>query len=144
MANEQDLADLLSVDGEAFGALAYQPFVLRQLFDVHRDCWLVAEHRNALIGYSLAAPTLDRTEGWLLALAVRNAFRGRGHGRRLLMASLATLRKEGISTFHLTVDPGNANAVRLYKCAGFTSREMVNDYLGPGEHRLLMTMSDKS
>lgn len=144
LANEEDLADLLSVDGEAFGSLAYPPFVLRQLFDVHRDCWLVAEHRNALIGYSLAAPTLDRTEGWLLALAVRKTFRGQGHGRRLLAASLATLRKEGINTFRLTVDPNNADAVLLYERAGFLVEKMENDYLGPGEHRLLMTMSDQS
>jgi ribosomal protein S18 acetylase RimI-like enzyme len=142
--NEKDLTELLSVDGEAFGSLAYQPFALIQLFDVHRDCLLVAEHGDGLVGYSLAAPTLDRTESWLLALGVRKAFRGQGLGRRLLVASLATLRTVGISTFHLTVDPDNAHAVRLYKSEGFVIQELVPNRLGPGEDRLVMTMSDKS
>ena len=139
---EEDLAELISVDGEAFGSLAYPTFVLMQLFDVHRDCLLVAERDGGLIGYSLAAPTLDRTESWLLALGVRKAFRGQGHGRRLLIASLATLRERGISTFHLTVDPDNAHAIRLYKSEGFVVQRLVPNRLGPGEDRLEMTMTD--
>jgi ribosomal-protein-alanine N-acetyltransferase len=140
----EDLAELISVDQEAFGSLAYPTFVLSQFLDVHRDCLLVAEQGEGLIGYSLATPTLDRSESWLLALGVRKAFQGQGHGRRLLVASLATLRKEGISTFRLTVDPDNAHAIRLYKSEGFVVQKMVLNRLGPGEDRLDMTMSDQS
>lgn len=138
LASVNDLAMIAEVDFDAFGKLAYPPFVLRQLFDVHNDCCLVAERSSGLVGYALSAPTLNRETGWLLALAVSNEFRGRGYGRRLLLESVKMLRDHGIHRLQLTVYPDNVAAVSLYLKEGFQKREIIKDYLGPGEDRLLM------
>ena len=141
LASVEDLADLVAVDVEAFGKLAYPMFVLRQLFDVHGDCWLVAEHSAGLIGYALSAPTLNRDTGWLLALAVSAEFRGRGYGRALLLKSLKILRANGIHELQLTVEPNNVPAISLYRNEGFVTKEVINNYLGPGEDRVVMELA---
>jgi ribosomal-protein-alanine N-acetyltransferase len=139
LATIEDLDRLIPVDREAFGKLAYPVFVLRQLFDVHGDCWLVAEHSTGLVGYALSAPTLDR-DSWLLALAVSAKFRGMGYGRELLRESLKILRKHQIRDLKLTVEPRNHPAISLYLREGFTKKELKKDYLGPGEDRILMEL----
>jgi ribosomal protein S18 acetylase RimI-like enzyme len=134
-----DLAELQSIDAEAFGTLAYPAFVLRQFFDVHHDSLLVAAHPDGLRGYSLGVPTADRRQGWLLALAVRREHRGRGYGRALTSATLALLRSYGVRTAYLTVAPENTAAVALYRSVGFTVRSEAKDYLGAGQDRMIMT-----
>ena len=139
VAELNDLPGLTLLDSEVFGTLAYPPFVLRQLFDVHRDSWYVAVHPTAgLVGYSLAAATLDRATAWLLALAVSDRQRGKGYGRLLVEATLEKLRKERVAQAELTVEPTNKPAIALYRSLGFTEGDHIADYLGPGEDRLTM------
>ena len=141
-ARLEDLENLTRLDAAAFGDLAYPPFVLRQLFDVYIDCWLVADHPSDLLGYALPAVSPMRNdEGWLLALAVRDNVRGRGVGRRLVDASLEILRSLGVTATWLTVEPDNAPAISLYRSMGFIEKELRENYLGPGEHRLLMKLT---
>jgi ribosomal-protein-alanine N-acetyltransferase len=139
VAESRDLTEVGELDIEVFGSLAYPVFVLRQLFDVHLDCWLVAEHSTGLLGYSLGVPTTDGATGWILGLAVRPAFRRQHCGTRLTEASLRLLGSRKTRTAYLTVDPDNMAAVALYRKLGFTAGELFQDYLGPGEHRRLMT-----
>jgi ribosomal-protein-alanine N-acetyltransferase len=139
-AEQEDLIELGSLDRSIFGQLAYPDFVLRQLFDVHRDCWLVVDHSSGLLGYSLGVPTMDRKTGWLLGLAVRSEHWRHGYGKALTTASLQLLRGAGVVRACLTVDPDNVAAVSLYHEVGFTVEERRNDYFGPGEHRDLMVM----
>ncbi|HWC83204.1 MAG TPA: N-acetyltransferase [Pseudonocardiaceae bacterium] len=138
VANPADLAELHALDTAVFGELAYPFFVLRQSMDVQYGCWLVAEHRSRMLGYSYGVPTMDRRTGWLLGLGVRPEFRRRGFGLRLTAESLAALRTFGVRTARLTVHPGNAVALGLYRRLHFTVEQRVRDYLGPGEDRLLM------
>jgi ribosomal protein S18 acetylase RimI-like enzyme len=139
-AEQDDLVELGSLDRSIFGRLAYPGFVLRQLFDVHRDCWLVVDHPAGLLGYSLGVPTTDRKIGWLLGLAVRTEYWRRGYGRALTVASVQLLRGTGVGRVCLTVEPGNIAAISLYHEVGFTLDERRDDYFGPGEHRDLMVM----
>ena len=141
LASIEDLESLIAVDIEAFGKLAYPAFVLRQLFDVHGDCWLVADHAHGLAGYALSAPTLNRDTGWLLALAVSEDFRGHGYGRQLLLESLKILRGNGIHNLQLTVEPNNIPAMSLYRKEGFEIKEVKKNYLGPGEDRIVMGLA---
>ena len=134
-----DLPALAQIDSEVFGALGYPPFVLRQLFDVHRPCWYVAVHpTDGLVGYSLAAVPLDRATAWLLALAVSERQRGKGLGRLLVDATLEKLRQERIPQAELTVEPTNTPAITLYRSLGFAEHEHIADYLGPGQDRITM------
>lgn len=140
-ANPAELDSLRALDREVFAELAYPDFVLRQMFDVHRECWLVAEHLSGLIGYSLGVPNTDRTSAWLLGLAVDARFRNRGHGRRLTLASLRLVRSMGVRDVYLTVEPTNEIALTLYRHIGFSMVGLHHSYFGPGEDRLIMARS---
>ncbi|MEV4317138.1 N-acetyltransferase [Actinocrispum sp. NPDC049592] len=138
-ARTDDLNALVELDTAVFGRLAYQYFVLRQLFDLHREWWLVAEHPEGLRGYSLGVPTFDRRHGWLLGLGVRREFQRRGYGRSLTVRSMRLLADAGVREVSLTVEPANHRAIGLYSELGFERERLARDYLGPGEHRLIMT-----
>jgi [ribosomal protein S18]-alanine N-acetyltransferase len=136
-----DLDRVQELDAVVFKDLAYQPFILRQLFDLHAPGWVLAECGDELIGYSLIAPDFDRDIAWLLALGVRIDCRGGHIGERLLQESLKTLQRVNIKRVALTVGPGNEPAIKLYQKTGFLVKERQSDYLGPGEDRLLMLLA---
>lgn len=139
-AGPEDIDRLCALDAAIFGTMAYPYFVLRQLFDAHRGCWLVASDENdRMCGYALGVPTFDRSAGWLLGLGVRPDCRGRGYGRVLALASLRLLKSVGVRRAHLTVDPVNSAAISLYEQVGFGLKVEQKDYLGPGEDRIIMT-----
>jgi ribosomal protein S18 acetylase RimI-like enzyme len=54
-----------------------------------------------------------------IGLAVREGYRRRGIGSRLLEAALAALREGGAAAVSLSVELGNSRARRLYDRAGF-------------------------
>src|SRR6266480_3474251 len=60
---------------------------------------------------------------YLEELYVVPARRGRGVGRALLDAAMATARREGATNMSIGVDESDAPAQRLYETAGFTNRE---------------------
>jgi ribosomal protein S18 acetylase RimI-like enzyme len=134
-----DLDELSALD-VTFGDLTYPYFVLRQLFDVHQHCWLVADHPNGILGYALGAPGLDRETGWLLGHVVGSEYRRRGYGRLLALSSLQILRSVGVRRVYLTAKPANKIAINLYETIGFTVRSLRENYLGPGEDRFLMEL----
>ena len=135
-----DLETLAALDG-TFGALKYPDFVLRQLFDVHQDCWLVAEHAAGLLGYALSAPCTDRSTGWLLGHVVGSDYRRRGYGRLLALSALQILRSIGARRVYLTVEPANDPAIKLYENLGFIRISSDPNYLGPGKRRILMELN---
>jgi mycothiol synthase len=58
-------------------------------------------------------------EGWITALGVAPARRGRGLGRRLLLGAVAALRAAGARPILLEVATDNRAALRLYEACGF-------------------------
>ncbi|WP_406459952.1 GNAT family N-acetyltransferase [Streptomyces sp. NBC_01622] len=139
-AVENDLPALASLDAEAFPMEPYPFFVLRQLFDVYRDHLLVVDDGHLLYGYLIATPP-DAGLSWILSLGVTRGLRGHGLGRRLMVQSLGQLRSEHAHEVRLTVAPDNDRAVSLYEHLGFTQTgDVQKDYLGPGKHRILMTL----
>jgi ribosomal protein S18 acetylase RimI-like enzyme len=130
-----------TLDAEVFQELAYQPFILRQLFDLHAPGWVVAEDGTEVVGYALIAPDFDRDTAWLLALGVRSDCRGRHIGAELLEKSLATLQSVDVKRVMLTVAPTNCAAIALYTKTGFMVKQRHDHYLGPGEDRLLMELA---
>ncbi|CCK30172.1 hypothetical protein BN159_5793 [Streptomyces davaonensis JCM 4913] len=139
---EADLPELVRVDREAFPEEPYPYFVLRQLYDVHGDRLLVLDDGEQLHGYVLFPTTSDGYECWIMSLGVTRDQRGRGLGRRLMLEVLRRLRTEGVREVRLTVEPTNAAAIMLYRSIGFSSEEGARrDYFGPGEDRLVMTLS---
>ncbi|NUP19068.1 MAG: GNAT family N-acetyltransferase [Streptomyces sp.] len=138
---EADLPELLRVDEEVFPEDPYPYFVLRQHLDVHGDRILVLDDGECLHGYVLFVSTSDGYVSWVLSLAVSADQRGRGLGKRLMLEVLRQLRRERVHEVRLTVEPTNAAAIQLYRSLGFSAEGGVHrDYLGPGEHRLIMVL----
>lgn len=138
-AEPADFEPLHQVDGQVFGELAYSYFTLRQLFDAFPECWLVAASPTELVGYSFGVPSADHTYAWLFGLAVDSGHRHLGHGTRLTRAMLHLFGTMGVGAVHLTVEPANETAIRLYRTFGFSDSGYRKNYFGPGEHRLVMT-----
>jgi len=58
-------------------------------------------------------------------------YRGRGIGRKLLLAGLANLKNKGVEEVGLTVDSENRAAISLYQSVGFVPRESYLWYEKP-------------
>lgn len=136
-----DLPRLAELEALAFGDVGWPLFVLRQTYDIIGSWWLLAEDDGVPWGHALSAfEGDDRSVAWILGLAVHPARRGRGYGRVLLSRSVDLLGEHGADVVRLAVEPDNANARRLYDRLGFVDRdEVVRDYFGPGQDRVILT-----
>ncbi|MFF3498006.1 GNAT family N-acetyltransferase [Streptomyces sp. NPDC003247] len=141
-ATEEDLPHIVRLDAEAFPGDPYPYFVLRQLLASFPHFVFVLEDGTDLGGYVLSTPP-DAARSWILSLGIAPGLRGQGLGRRLMTRILGHLRAAGVRSVSLSVEPGNDSAVALYRSLGFVPDPdgPRKDYFGPGEHRLLMTLS---
>jgi mycothiol synthase len=95
----------------------------------HRpELWLVAwdSEKDEPAGICLngvnpdRSARLERQEGWVNVLAVRQPYRRQGLGRALLLAGMCSLQQAGMEWVMLGVDTENlTGALRLYESAGF-------------------------
>jgi mycothiol synthase len=74
-------------------------------------CWTLTSPR--------ASAAAGAKVGRIYMLGVNPDYRGRGIGKRALLAGLAHLKSKGIQVVELTVDSQNAAACALYKSGGF-------------------------
>lgn len=135
-AGEGDLDALASLEAEAFP----EPWSRRLLADelAHSaSLVLVAEDAGAVAGYASFRRAADEAE--LLRVAVSQAARGRGTGRRLVEAGLRELASEGVASCFLEVRPGNAPALALYQRLGFLQTGRRGRYYADGSDALLLS-----
>ena len=137
---EGDLGDIERIDRAVFGEAAYPAFVVRQLFDVHGHHMLALDTPTGLHGYVLLATARGCDTAWILSLGVEEPWRQKGYGRRLLSQCLRDLADRDLREIRLSVEAGNGAAVQLYRSLGFVPADTRQDYLGPGEDRLIMTL----
>ena len=90
-----------------------------------------------LLGYALGGLGQDRSQGWLLSLAVRPEARGFGLAEQMMLQVEQGLLKLEVERVRLTVDPANP-AQRLYFRLGYQQLAEERGYFGPGEDRLLL------
>ncbi|KUO14258.1 hypothetical protein AQJ58_02830 [Streptomyces sp. DSM 15324] len=130
------------LDEQAFPHGPYPFFVLRQLITAFPDFLLLVEEDSEVHGYVLATSPHE-AQSWILSLAIAPALRGRGLGRQLMTGILSRLRVQGTHSVWLSVEPGNEKAVALYLSLGFAPDPggPRKDYFGPGEDRLLMSLT---
>jgi ribosomal-protein-alanine N-acetyltransferase len=144
-AREPDLPELRRLDEEVFQEFAYPGFLLRQLFDMYEEHFLVLDDGTGrLRGYVLAATRALGADSWILGLCVTQDRRRHGLGRELMTEVLDRLRRDGIRVVRLTVEPANLAAIFLYRGLGFRPEEpdggLRPDYFGPGMHRQIMRL----
>lgn len=76
--------------------------------------------------------------GYVHAVAVRLALRGAGLGRLLHETFAAAARSRGATSRKAITTPANAASIRFHERLGFTA-EVVADYSGPGQPRVVLT-----
>ena len=79
---------------------------------------------NKAIGYcwtgiACEGGTASKKKGRILMLGVDPDYRGKGVGKRVLLAGLAYLKSKGLAVAGLTVDSENQAACALYQSVGF-------------------------
>jgi GNAT superfamily N-acetyltransferase len=84
---------------------------------LNRTGW-VAHRDQHPVGW-ISTRLFSDQRGWIEQLAVARSERGVGLGRALLLHALADLRAQGATSFALGVQAANANAIGLYRQAGF-------------------------
>ena len=131
----KDLEAIAALEAEIFPE-PYLYFMLRQLFDMHGNQWLVAELGGELIGYAL---TMVRdAKALLFTLAVATDMQHCGSGRALLERAVQRCIGAGAVDVELTVDPDNRLALNMFEQAGFICVGFDSSYFGPGCPRRLM------
>ena len=86
----------------------------------------VSEAGGALTGYYVMMAAAG--EAHLLNLAIAPAWRGQGHGRRLLDHCLARVCEHQASVLFLEVRASNAAAIALYRSSGFVDLAVRRGY----------------
>ena len=91
-------------------------------FSLH-DIMLIHE-RDKAIGYCWIGTIFERgihsaRVGRILMLGVAPDYRGKGIGKKLLLAGITRLKGKGLQVAELTVDSDNKAACALYKSLGF-------------------------
>jgi ribosomal protein S18 acetylase RimI-like enzyme len=76
----------------------------------------VLEEGGAIVGVSTTGELEGR--GWVTHLAVDPSQRGRGLGRKLLLASFAAAGRAGLTSVGLDVNAANDKAAGLYESVG--------------------------
>jgi GNAT superfamily N-acetyltransferase len=97
---------------------------------------LVAEDGDIVVGFAHLASSPDNDDGddvgHVVAIYLLAEFWGRGHGRALMSASVATLRDAGFVQATLWVLEENRRARRFYETAGWTLDRATKEDHGTG------------
>ncbi|MEG0009211.1 MAG: GNAT family N-acetyltransferase [Aeromonas sp.] len=137
VARHADMQAIGRLDADVFGEEVYPAFFFRQAMDLWPDLLIVAELDGKLLGYALGGMGQDRSQGWLLSLAVLPEARGFGLAERMMLQVEQGLSALQTTSVRLTVDPANP-AQRLYYRLGYALLAEEPGYFGPGEDRLLL------
>lgn len=135
-----DLDSIITIEQCIFNTDAYPAFVVRQLFDISGDYFLVAKENNTFLGYALGGINTKENKGWILSLGVDPNARGKGLGLQLTEKLIALFKSENITEIALTVYPDNYSAIKIYKQLGFEGDTIEDNYFFDNEKRIIMTL----
>jgi ribosomal-protein-alanine N-acetyltransferase len=121
--------------GSAYGSAVF----IRQASVIFSPFFFVAELEGNVGGYGIGALNQgDMREGWVLRLNVAEDLRSRGIGRLILEQVVRSLVDAGATRIKLSVAHDNITAIRLYERFGFSKNDILANYFGDGEDRIIM------
>jgi ribosomal-protein-alanine N-acetyltransferase len=112
---EADLSAVVAVERSAY-AFPWSEGIFRDCLRVGYTCRVV-ELAGEVIGHGILS--VGAGEAHILNICVREEFRCRGVGRRLMDYLLERARVSGMTEAFLEVRPSNTAAIRLYQAMGF-------------------------
>ena len=135
-----DIARIAFLEKQFYGKQAYPVLFFYQALQQWPATFLTIKDDERTAGYSLMVPISDSSLS-LMSLLIGKLFQGRGLGKQLMQQSIVVAHSLSYQQLELSVSPDNKSAIALYENFGFKPTKMLTDYLGPGEDRLLMTLS---
>ena len=142
-AVKSDLIPAEMLERASFTHYALSARQLRYHQQKDNSIFLVAEHRNQLVGDGIALIRRHKTglTGRIYSLVVSEELRGQGIGGRLFAALIAALQSRGVNRIYLEVEKSNQGAIQLYEKAGFRWAGVLHDYYSRGKHAVKMVYS---
>lgn len=127
-----DLAAVHVLEQELFGPTAWSPESFWGELAQRNRTLLAAEDGGDLVGYAVAM--VNGADADVQTIGVAPVVRGRGVGRALLQAVLASCGSAGATRVLLEVRADNAPALGLYRSEGFEQIAVRRGYYQPGDH----------
>ena len=137
-ATIEDMTGILRTEDLCFGEQKFNPKVIRSLLLRDDSFVLVAVEKDIIVGAAMGMFSRFQDKGRIASVAVLAEHRGRGIGRKLLIASEAELHKIGVTRFALEVSVHNSAAVDMYKSNGYSVKNTIVDYYGRGKSAFYM------
>ncbi|WP_373942521.1 GNAT family N-acetyltransferase [Polaribacter sejongensis] len=104
----EDLKEVLALEQLVFNAGSYPAFVIRQLFDITNNLFILAKENNKILGFAVGALNTNNQKAWVLSLGVHPEARGKQIGKKLTNKLVNLLKDENCLEICLTVHPDNA------------------------------------
>jgi ribosomal protein S18 acetylase RimI-like enzyme len=132
---------IMAIDEAAFGPGSLSKWSL-PLFSHYGRLYIARYQEEPAAAAELVRGFHDPALAYLYGIAVSPRFRGKGIGTFLLDSILKDLPPAGLHRLQLTVDPGNQNALHIYRDKfGMRILQSIPNYFGRGEDRLLLEWS---
>jgi len=135
-----DISKIIFIERQAYAKEAYPAPFFYQALRQWPNTFLTLKINEKVAGYSLMVPVSGSCLS-LMSLLVGKMFRGKGMGKALLQESVSRALKLGYRQLELSVSSENTAAVSLYHSFGFSIKQKVHDYLGPGQDRIIMRLT---
>ncbi|MCD6428883.1 MAG: ribosomal protein S18-alanine N-acetyltransferase [Desulfurococcales archaeon] len=136
-ARRSDLRDIYLIEVNSF-PYPYPIEAFLTFLILFPQYFLVAECNNSIVGYVVGSVDSDGS-GHVISLAVHPSYRGRGVGRRLLLALEKVMKENGIHRVKLEVSVNNRSALALYKSVGYKVVGLRRNYYPDGSDAYVMT-----
>ena len=132
------LGHLLEIEKQAFGDTALSLYEVVPILRNGRVYAAYDETRICAAVYFLRNFD-DPARAYLMSVGVKQKYRGTGIGPALIEFALDDIKKTGVKSVALMVDPANYQALSVYReKLGFNAVENRESEYGMGEDRLVM------
>lgn len=134
----EDMQAVLTIQYKCFGD-PYPLSLLRRLYAMHPDGFLVAEAEGVVVGYLIGVVRWGNT-GHVLAIGVDPTYQRQSVGTMLIKNIIDILREKGAKIVRLEVRKSNIGAQKFYRKLGFLEREELPYYYENGESAMAMEL----
>jgi len=136
LMEERDLEQVAAIDKKYF-SMPWSENAFSDSLKLSHTLYVVAETEGRIAGYCGCYQLLEEAE--IVNVAVDEAYRGRGIGRKMLTELMRMGLERGAFAYTLEVRVSNVPAIRLYESLGFESVGIrKNFYEKPVEDAMIM------
>jgi ribosomal protein S18 acetylase RimI-like enzyme len=140
-AQETDITQLHALEKTAFSSDQLSLRRFKHWVKAENRVFLVAEHKQQLLGYGLVLLHKGTRLARLYSLAVSPSARGQGVGKKLVQALETETASMNRLYMRLEVATDNHSAIKLYESLGYTTFDSLTDYYD--DHRDALRMQKR-